>query len=70
MSEITTIGLDLAKNIFQVHGVDETGTAVVVKTAAAQPGHGVLCRLAAVSGRHGSLRDGTSLGPRVDRAGP
>src|ERR1041384_5446961 len=31
MSEITTIGLDLAKNVFQVHGVDETGTAVVVK---------------------------------------
>jgi transposase len=31
MSEITTIGLDLAKNIFQVHGVDETGTAVIVK---------------------------------------
>jgi transposase len=30
MSEIT-IGLDLAKNIFQVHGVDETGTAVVAK---------------------------------------
>jgi transposase len=31
MSEITTIGLDLAKNIFQVHGVDATGTAVVTK---------------------------------------
>jgi len=31
MSEITTIGLDLAKNVFQVHGVDETGTVVVVK---------------------------------------
>jgi transposase len=31
MSEITTIGLDLAKNIFQVHGVDETGATVVVK---------------------------------------
>ena len=31
MSNITTIGLDLAKNVFQVHGVDETGTAVVVK---------------------------------------
>jgi len=30
MGEITTIGLDLAKNIFQVHGVDETGTAVVL----------------------------------------
>ena len=31
MSEITTIGLDLAKNVFRVHGVDETGTVVVVK---------------------------------------
>ena len=31
MGEITTIGLDLAKNIFQVHGVDETGTAVLIK---------------------------------------
>jgi transposase len=31
MSEITTIGLDLAKSVFQVHGVDETGTVVVVK---------------------------------------
>ncbi|MGH6840278.1 MAG: IS110 family transposase [Methylocella sp.] len=27
--EITTIGLDLAKNIFQVHGVDATGQIVV-----------------------------------------
>ena len=24
MNEITTIGLDLAKNVFQVHGIDET----------------------------------------------
>src|SRR4029079_776961 len=31
MSEITTIGLDLAKNVFQVHGVDETGQVVVRK---------------------------------------
>ena len=29
MNEITTVGLDLAKNIFQVHAVDETGTVVV-----------------------------------------
>ena len=26
---ITTLGLDLAKNIFQVHGIDEAGTVVV-----------------------------------------
>ena len=31
MSEITTIGLDLAKNIFQVHGVDEAGEVVMRK---------------------------------------
>ena len=31
MKEITTIGLDLAKNIFQVHGVDEAGDVVVRK---------------------------------------
>ena len=26
MNEITTVGLDLAKNVFQVHGVDAEGT--------------------------------------------
>lgn len=30
--EITTIGLDLAKNFFQVHGVDAAGAAVLRKT--------------------------------------
>jgi len=30
--EITTIGLDLAKNFFQVHGVDEAGAAVLRRT--------------------------------------
>jgi transposase len=31
MSKITTIGLDLAKHVFQVHGIDETGAVVVRK---------------------------------------
>ena len=30
--EITTIGLDLAKNVFQVHAVDAAGDVVVQKT--------------------------------------
>jgi transposase len=30
--KITTIGLDLAKSIFQVHGVDATGQVVVRKS--------------------------------------
>lgn len=31
MKEISVIGLDLAKNVFQVHGVDNSGTVVVSK---------------------------------------
>src|SRR6266478_9474017 len=31
MSEITTIGLDVAKHVFQVHGIDAQGTTVVRK---------------------------------------
>ena len=29
MSEVTTIGLDIAKNVFQAHGVDVTGEVVI-----------------------------------------
>ncbi len=31
MSEIITVGLDLAKNVFQVHGADGNGRAVLRK---------------------------------------
>lgn len=31
LMKITTIGLDLSKNVFQVHGVDERGLAVLNK---------------------------------------
>lgn len=31
MSEITTVGIDLAKNVFQIHGVDQRGKTVVRK---------------------------------------
>ncbi|RBP77898.1 hypothetical protein DFO80_1534 [Rhodobacter sp. 140A] len=31
MPEIITVGLDLAKNVFQVHGADATGRAVLRK---------------------------------------
>ena len=31
MNEITTVGLDLAKNVFQVHGVDAERTTVLRK---------------------------------------
>ena len=28
MGEVSTIGLDIAKSVFQVHGVDAAGTVV------------------------------------------
>ena len=31
MSEVSVIGLDLAKHVFQVHGADEAGQAVIRK---------------------------------------
>ena len=31
MGEVTTIGLDLAKHVFQVHGVDASGGVVLRK---------------------------------------
>src|SRR6266576_3472391 len=31
MDEVSTIGLDIAKSVFQVHGVDDDGTVVVRK---------------------------------------
>lgn len=32
MSKITTVGIDLAKNVFSVHGIDESGVVVVRRT--------------------------------------
>src|SRR6266851_5327614 len=31
MEQITTVGIDLAKNVFQVHAIDATGVVVVSK---------------------------------------
>ena len=32
LSDVTTIGLDIAKNVFRVHGVDAAGFLVVAKS--------------------------------------
>ena len=39
MGEVSTIGLDIAKSVFQVHGVDVAGAVVVRKRV--QPRKGV-----------------------------
>jgi hypothetical protein len=70
MSEITTIGLDLAKSVFQVHGIDASGRVIVAKALRAQGRAVVLRPIARVSRRYGSLRFGPSLGARADQAWP
>jgi hypothetical protein len=46
MSTVTTIGLDIAKSVFQVHGISATGEVLIT-------GH-VSCRASAM--RSGSCR--------------
>jgi hypothetical protein len=65
--QITTTGLDLAKNVFQVHGVDAEGR--VVSQIASCEGAGVLCEARALPRRNGSLRHSAFLGPRTYRDG-
>ena len=55
--QVNTIGVDLAKNVFQVHGVDNAGKVVIIRQ---------LRRKQVVDfclpGRHGSLWNRSSLG--------
>ena len=40
MQTTTTVGLDIAKSVFQVHGIDEDGNVVVRRTALTGQTHG------------------------------
>src|SRR5271168_471172 len=69
LSSVTTVGLDLAKHVFQVHGVDASGRVVVAK-AMRRNSVGILRFAAALSGGARGLRLGASLGARADHARP
>ena len=56
MKQITTIGLDLAKQIFQVHGADADGAPVVKPKAASRGGAEIFRKATFVPGRNRSLR--------------
>lgn len=69
MSEVSMIGLDLAKNVFQVHGADASGAILsrkklrrdqMLKFFDAQP---------ACNGCHGGLRQQPLLGAGDHEAG-
>ena len=57
--QVSTIGVDLAKNVFQVHGVDNAGKVVITRQLRRQQ---VIDFYSSLPGRHGSLRNRSSLG--------
>ena len=56
MQTITTIGLDIAKSVFQVHGVDAAGQVVIRRQLKRRHVLSVLPEVAAMSDRHRGLR--------------
>lgn len=68
---IVTLGIDLAKNVFALHGVDATGNAVLVRPSV--PRGKLLEAVAAlppVPHWHGSVLRRPPLGAHVPGAGP
>jgi hypothetical protein len=63
MGEVSTIGLDIAKSIFQVHGVDHDGAAVIRKRVSRAKVLEFFCGCAAVPRGYRGMSDGTSLEP-------
>ena len=64
MGQVVTIGLDLAKSVFQVHGVDAAGEVVIRRQDQARAAFAGLPRQASrrASWAEGSLRVVASLG--------
>jgi transposase len=70
MEQISTIGIDIAKTVFQVHGIDGSGEPVVRRQLRRRQVLSFFCKTARLSYWHGSLRHITPLGARACEAGP
>lgn len=64
MKEFTRIGLDLAKNYFQVHALAESSGLIERKKTIPDQGPLVFLRASAHPYRYGSLRISSFLGAR------
>src|SRR3954466_4769397 len=68
VNQVSTVGLDLAKYIFQLHGADSAGAVVVRQKLRRGQLLAVLATLppctVALHGGHGGLRERSLLGPR------
>ena len=67
MQQIQTIGIDLAKNVFQVHGIDENDEVVVAKQLRRNQVIPFFEKIESMPRRHGGMRDRSSLGARTDQ---
>ena len=61
MQAVTTIGLDIAKSVFQVHGVDAQGNVAVRRQLKRRQVLPFFKKLSALPGGHRGLRHVTSL---------
>jgi transposase len=69
MGEVSTIGLDIAKSVFQVHGVDVAGAVVIPQARQPRQGAGIFSRSATVPGGNRSMSVGPSLGRELQGLG-
>ena len=68
MTDIVTVGIDLAKNVFTVHGIEATGKRrAAVSQRASQLAARTHCFATALPYWHGSLFGCSPLGARVCR---
>ena len=70
MQTITTIGLDIAKSVFQVHGVDATGKVVIRRQLKRRSVLTFLSEAATMPGWHRGLRLVPPLVARTSGARP
>jgi transposase len=68
LRSVTTVGLDLAKQVFRVHGVEASGRVVIAKAMRRNKLMEFLLRGPPALAR--GQRIGASLGARVDQAWP
>lgn len=69
MSGVGTIGLDLAKHLFQVHGSSVSGAVIFRKKLRRDQVLNFFCHPAGLYGCHGSLREQPSLGQEIAKLG-
>lgn len=62
MDNIAVIGLDLAKNLFQVHGIDIAGQIVLRRKLRRGEIARLLCDFTPLSDRHGGVQQFAFLG--------